>query len=181
MKSLCVFCSSSPHVDEAYFNVARQVGQLCAKSDITVIYGGGRRGLMGALADSVLEVGGEVIGVIPDFLEEKEIAHEGLSQLHKVQNMHERQEKMMALGDAFLILPGGLGTLAEFTEVLTWKQLSLNGMMKKPVAVLNVLGFWDSLLAQFQKAEDQNFLYDSGKSLFSILSDIEEVEEFLKF
>ncbi len=179
MKSVCIFCSSSPAVEEHYFALARQVGVACAGRGVRVVYGGGRSGLMGAMAEAALDEGAEVVGVIPQFLKDREIAHTGLSQLHIVQTMHERQAMMMDLAGGFVVLPGGLGTLAELTEVLTWKQLRLGGMEEKPVALFNQGGFWNRMLDLFAEMQDGRFLYGSPEDLPLPLENIQDFERFI--
>lgn len=135
---------------------------LLAENGITIVYGGGSIGLMGVLADAALEAGGRVIGIIPVHLGEKEIAHAGLSELHVVRTMHERKALMMELSDAFIALPGGLGTLEELFEVLTWSQLGLHA---KPCGLLNVRGYYDPLLALLDRAVEQGFLRREHRGL----------------
>src|SRR5512133_2919831 len=144
MDSVCVFCGSSPGANPAYLQAARTVGDLLARRRITVVYGGGRIGIMGAVADSALAAGGKVIGVIPKSLVTREVAHLDLADLRVVGSMHERKALMSDLSDGYLVLPGGLGTLEELFEVATWAQL---GIHSKPIALLNVDGFYDRLLA----------------------------------
>lgn len=155
IKSLCVFCGSSPGGDPAYVSAAGELGQFLAGHQITLVYGGGRVGLMGALADAVLDSGGHVIGVIPEALVAREVAHQGLSDLRVVHSMHERKALMVELADGFVAMPGGCGTLEEFLEVLTWAQL---GLHTKPCALLNVLGYYDGLIALLGHAVTQRFV-----------------------
>lgn len=143
-KRVCVFCASSMGRDPRYAEAAREVGGLLAASGYGLVYGGGNIGLMGVVADAVLAAGGEVIGVIPRGLEQKEVAHRGLSQLLVTDGMHARKQKMYELSDAFMTLPGGFGTMDELFETLTWAQL---GDHQKPVGLLNVAGFYDPLIA----------------------------------
>ena len=155
MKRVCVFCGSSAGVKPVYAQVARQVGQALAARGLGLVYGGGRVGLMGAVADGALEAGGEVIGVIPRALMRKELAHEGATTLHVVEGMHERKALMHHLSDAFLTLPGGAGTLEELFEVWTWAQL---GYHHKPCAILDVESFYSPLLAHVDQLVEQGFL-----------------------
>jgi uncharacterized protein (TIGR00730 family) len=155
LASVCVFCGSSPGVDHAFAAAAEEVGRLLATQGRRLVYGGGRIGLMGTVADSALAHGGEVIGVIPRALAEKEVAHSGLSELRVVASMHERKAAMAELADGFIALPGGIGTLEEFFEVWTWGQL---GLHHKPFGLLNVAGFFDPLLAFLDRLTDQRFL-----------------------
>ena len=146
MKSVCVFCGSSPGNHPAYVTVARTTGQILAENNLKLVFGGGRVGLMGQVANAALAAGTKVIGVIPEFIANKEIAHGELSQLHVVNSMHERKALMAKLSDGFIALPGGFGTLEEFCEILTWAQL---GLHQKPLGLLNVNGYYDSLLRIF--------------------------------
>lgn len=155
LHSLCVFCGSSPEVEDVFFTAAREVGRLLASQGRRLVYGGGRIGLMGALADAAAAAGGEVIGVIPRSLLEKEVGHQGLSRLHVVASMHERKAMMAELSDGFIALPGGIGTLEEFFEIWTWAQL---GLHHKPFGLLNVAGFFDPLLTFLDELADRRFL-----------------------
>ncbi|MDE3097752.1 MAG: TIGR00730 family Rossman fold protein [Chloroflexota bacterium] len=162
MRRVCVFCGSSPGARAAYADAARALGTALVRRGIGLVYGGGGVGLMTAVADSVLVAGGEVIGVIPEALVAKELAHAGLSDLRVVASMHERKALMAELADAFVALPGGYGTLEEFCEVLTWAQL---GFHPKPCGLLNVAGFYDPLLAFFDHAVAQRFVRPAHRSL----------------
>ena len=153
--AICVFCGSSSGVAPAYAEAARRVGELLARHDVSLVYGGGRVGLMGIMADAVLEVGGRVIGVIPQALATKEIAHDGLTELHVVSGMHERKALMSTLSSAFLTLPGGIGTFEEFFEILSWSAL---GIHQKPIGVLNIDGYFDPLLALLDHGIAQEFI-----------------------
>jgi uncharacterized protein (TIGR00730 family) len=166
LKRICVFCGSSAGNDSAYSQAAQKLGQLLAERNIDLVYGGGKVGLMGAIAEACLSAGGSVIGVIPQMLVDKEIAHPNLTELRIVGSMHERKALMADLAEAFIALPGGYGTWEEFFEVLTWTQL---GLQRKPCAVLNVNGYYDSLLAMTRRAHDDSFLRDVHRDL--ILSD----------
>lgn len=155
MKHICVFCGSSPGSGQDYMLAARHLGITLARRDITLVYGGASVGLMGQVAKACLEAGGEVIGVITKKLVDMEVAYTGLAQLHVVESMHERKAKMAELADGFIALPGGLGTIEEFFEVLTWSQL---GMHKKPCGLLNTCRYYDKMLAFLDTAVDQQFV-----------------------
>lgn len=155
MKRVCVFCGSRPGVGEVYVDAAVQLGRLLASRGLELVYGGGNVGLMGILADAVMEAGGRVIGVMPDFLVRKEIAHQGITSLEIVTTMHERKQRMAELSDGFVALPGGFGTLDELCEVLTWAQL---GIHAKPCALLNVDGFFDPFVDFLAHAARQGFI-----------------------
>jgi uncharacterized protein (TIGR00730 family) len=153
--SICVYCGSSPGTLAQYTEEARAFGACLARERITLVYGGGRVGLMGAVADGALTAGGHVIGVIPSALVAKEVAHRGLSELRIVDSMHERKKVMAELADGFVALPGGVGTLEEIVEMITWGQLGLHA---KPCAFLNVAGFYDHLIRFLQGMVDHRFL-----------------------
>ena len=153
--NICVFCGSSSGLNPIYANSARELGSLLATQQHTLIYGGGNIGLMGIVADAALENKGRVIGVIPDFLMQKEVGHKGLTELEIVPSMHERKKRMADLSDAFVTIPGGWGTLDETAEILTWKQL---GLIHQPVGILNVNGFFDTLLQQLNIMVLEGFL-----------------------
>jgi len=155
MQSLCVFCGSSAGTRPVYAEAARAFGQAVAQGGITLVYGGGHVGLMGAVADAALAAGGTVIGVMPRHLVEREIAHTGLTRLDVVESMHERKARMAELADGFVALPGGAGTLEELFEQWTWAQL---GTHAKPCGVLNVAGFYDALLAQARHMTEEGFM-----------------------
>jgi hypothetical protein len=155
MQRLCVFCGSSPGARPTYAESARRLGRVLVARGIGLVYGGGSIGLMGVLADAVLEQGGEVIGVIPRGLARREIAHRGLTELRVVATMHERKAAMAEAADGFVALPGGLGTFEELLEVVTWAQLGLHA---KPVGVLNVEGYFDPLIALVARAVEERFV-----------------------
>jgi len=155
LKRVCVFCGSSAGADPAFTHAATEVGGVLAQRGLGLVYGGGNVGLMGVLADAALTAGGEVIGVIPQALLAKEVAHSGLSQLRVVASMHERKAMMAELSDGFVALPGGIGTLEELFEVLTWNQLGLHA---KPCAILNVAGYYDHLLTFLEHATSERFV-----------------------
>lgn len=155
--NICVFCGSSFGNNPVYTEAAKALGSLMAANNHTLVYGGGNVGLMGAIADSVLENKGEVIGVIPKFLMDREVGHTGLTSLEIVTSMHERKKRMADLSDAFVAIPGGWGTLEEIAEILTWKQL---GLLNQPVAILNINGFFDPLLKQMQCMVTEGFLQE---------------------
>ena len=162
LASLCVFCGSRSGAAPVFGEAARSLGTLLAEQGITVVYGGARIGLMGAVADSALAAGGRVIGVIPEAIAAIEIAHEGLTELHRVGSMHERKALMAELSDGFVALPGGLGTLEELFEVWTWAQLAIHA---KPIGLLNVEGFYDSLLAFVAQQEQAGFVNAQHRAL----------------
>ena len=162
MKRLCVFCGSSPGRKPEYLQAARELGRILASRNLALVYGGANIGVMGAIADAVLADGGEVIGVIPQGLVEKEIGHSRLSDLRIVHSMHERKSLMFELSDAFIALPGGLGTIEEFFEVLTWTQL---GMHQKPCGLLNVCGYYDKMVEFLDHAVEERFIQPAHRTM----------------
>lgn len=155
MKSVCVYCGSSPGNRPEYAQAARALGKALVENDMSLVYGGGKVGLMGIVADAVLEHGGTAIGIIPDALMQKEVGHRGLTELHVVRSMHERKQMMADRADAFIAMPGGVGTFEELFETFTWLQL---GYHAKPVGLLNVAGFYDGMLGFLSHAVQEGFL-----------------------
>jgi uncharacterized protein (TIGR00730 family) len=170
MRRICVFCGSSFGSRPEYRQAAAEVGALLARKGVGLVYGGSNVGLMGVVADTVLAAGGDVIGVIPEALVAKEVAHRGLADLRVVGSMHERKALMAELSSAFLALPGGFGTLEEFIEAVTWSQL---GLHRKPCGLLNLCGFYDSLLALLDHAVDERFLRPENRALVLAETDAE--------
>ena len=170
MRQICVFCGSRSGVSYAYEEGARRLGWALAKAGITLVYGGGRVGLMGVLADTVLGSGGEVIGVIPKALVRREVSHAGLSDLRVVGSMHERKALMSELSEGFVMLPGGIGTLEEFFEVLSWAQL---GVHSKPCGLLNIEDYYEPLLAFLDHAVVRGFLSEQHRSMVLVKTEPE--------
>jgi uncharacterized protein (TIGR00730 family) len=177
MKRVTVFCGSSFGTDDIYKSQATLLGHTLAKHNIELVYGGANVGLMGAVADGVLNNGGKVIGVLPNFLKSKEIAHEHLTELILVETMHERKTKMNELSDGVIALPGGFGTLEEFFEMQTWAQL---GLHKKPMAILNIDGFYDSLNILVQTMVDKGFLKEINQQMLLVSDNIDELLDKMK-
>ena len=169
VRSLCVFCGSSVGSKPAFIGAAIAFGKVLAEQKIRLVYGGGRVGLMGAIADSVLNNGGEATGVIPKHLVAREVAHQGLSDLRIVESMHERKALMAELSDGFVAMPGGLGTLEEFFEVWTWGQL---GLHRKPYALLNVAGFYDPLVEFIDQLVELKFVKPEHRKMLIVESDV---------
>src|SRR6185436_15319620 len=167
--SVCVFCGSSVGSKPAYIGAALALGKILAEQKIRLVFGGGRVGLMGAIADAALQAGGEVTGVIPEHLVAREVAHQGLNELRIVKSMHERKALMAELSDAFVAMPGGLGTLEEFFEVWTWGQL---GLHRKPYALLNVNGFYDPLVEFIDQLVEQKFVKPEHRQMLIVESDV---------
>jgi uncharacterized protein (TIGR00730 family) len=172
MKRITVFCGSSFGTDEIYKQQATLLGETLAKQDIELVYGGANVGLMGAVADGVLNNGGKVIGVLPNFLRSKEIAHLGLTELILVESMHERKTKMNDLCDGVIALPGGFGTLEELFEMVTWAQL---GLHKKPIAILNINGFYDSLIQLTEVMVSKGLLKDVNQQMLLVSDNIDDL------
>jgi uncharacterized protein (TIGR00730 family) len=174
MKRICVFCGSSPGARPEYVEAARLLGHTLASKGIGLVYGGAKVGTMGKLASAALEAGGEVIGVIPQGLVEKEVAFTGLTNLQVVGSMHERKARMVELSDGFIALPGGLGTFEEFLEALTWAQLNIH---HKPCGLLNVCGYYDQLIAFLDHAIEQQFVQSEYHAMVLIDDDSERLLE----
>ena len=170
IRRICVFCGASPGRDRAYVDLAVAVGAGLAERGIGVVFGGSRVGMMGAVADAALAAGGEVIGVIPRRLVEREVAHSGLTELRIVETLHERKAGMAALADGFIALPGGLGTLEELAEVASWAQLSLH---TKPIGLLGRDGYWDHLLRWLDHAVEEGFLAPANRALVEQDADLD--------
>jgi hypothetical protein len=162
MRCVVVYCGSSDRIQPAYLEAARATGRAIAGQGLTLVYGGGGTGMMGAVADAALLAGGRVVGIIPEQFNNPTLAHAGLSELRVVDSMHTRKAQMAAEADAFLALPGGFGTLEELLEILTWAQI---GLHRRPVGLLNTLGYFDLLLAFFTKAQAEGFIYSEHKEL----------------
>lgn len=169
--NITVYAASSGQVPDKYIDMARQLGTVMAQAGHTLINGAGRTGLMGATADAVLSAGGKAVGVIPQFMIDQGWQHPGMAQLVVTKDMHERKEIMAERSDACIALPGGVGTLEELLEVITWKQL---GIYLKPIVILNVDGYYDALLAQLEKAVDEHFMRGEHRRIWQIAATAEE-------
>lgn len=175
--ALCLYCGSSPGTNPAYQQAARHFGETLARQKIKLVFGGGSVGLMGIAADACLAAGGEVVGVIPTLLMEKEVGHKGLTEMHVVADMHQRKALMTELSDGFIALPGGYGTLDELFEALTWLQLSYH---LKPVGLLNVAGFFDHLIGFLDHARDERFLREMHRNALNVDADLERLIDKLR-
>jgi uncharacterized protein (TIGR00730 family) len=171
-RRICVFCASSPGHDASYLRMAASTATAIVRAGFGLVYGGGRIGLMGALADAALAAGGEVIGVIPQALSAAEIAHPGLTALHVVGSMHERKALMASSSSAFVALPGGFGTMDEFCEFLCWRQLRIHD---KPIGLLNYAGYYDQLLTLFDAMVERGFLTPAHRALFTGANSIDDL------
>ncbi len=175
-RRICVFCGSHLGRDERFVGAAIDAAERIVRAGYGVVYGGGRVGLMGVVANAALAAGGEVIGVIPGALASAEVAHQGLSALHVVQSMHERKAMMTDLSEAFIALPGGFGTMDELCEALTWRQLKIHD---KPVGIFNFEGFFDPLLSLFDRMVDEGFVMERSRALLRASSSIDELLSWL--
>ena len=172
--SLCIFCGSNPGKKATYAEGARALGTLMAERNIKLVYGGGKIGLMGIIADTLLEKDGEVIGVIPDFLMKKEVGHKDIQEMHVVKTMHERKYLMSEIADGFIAMPGGFGTLDELAEILTWAQL---GLHQKPIGVLNIDGYFDGLLSFVDTMVKEGYLVEKNSQMILVDDDPEKLLE----
>ncbi|RJE71898.1 MULTISPECIES: TIGR00730 family Rossman fold protein [Reichenbachiella] len=177
MNSICVYCGSSTGNNSAFVTAAQELGKKLAEAEITMVYGGAALGLMGTIADSCLDGGGSVVGVIPKFLDEIEISHDKLTEIVLTESMHERKTSMADRADAFVAMPGGFGTLEELMEVLTWSQL---GLIQKPIGILNVNGYYDPLMTFFDHMLTQGLIKEAHMDLFVINDDVEKLLEDLR-
>jgi uncharacterized protein (TIGR00730 family) len=172
IRSVCVYCGSSGRGPESHHEAARRLGTILAENGIRLVFGGGHIGLMGVAADAALAAGGEVIGIIPDFLQDLELGHNGCTELIVTDSMHSRKQKMAELADGFAILPGGLGTLDEAFEIITWKQLRLHD---KPIAVVDVDGYWTPLRAMVDQMIAQRYMRPEQQDLFRMVESVDDV------
>ena len=172
ISSLCVYCGSRIPTDPSHTEAARVLGQQLAENDIRLVYGGGHVGLMGIIADATLQAKGQVIGIIPGHLHDIEVSHEKLTELHIVDSMHARKEKMFQMADAFVVLPGGLGTLDETFEMLTWRQLRLHD---KPIILVNHKNYWQPLLELFNHMIEAGFVEREALGFFKVVETIEDI------
>ncbi|MEE2698550.1 MAG: TIGR00730 family Rossman fold protein [Pseudomonadota bacterium] len=176
INSVCVFCGSKNGKHPIYEESARRLGEIMAERSVSLVYGGGRIGLMGVVSDTILERGGKVVGVLPKFLKDLEVANDKVTELIITNTMHERKNLMFKISDGFVVLPGGLGTLDEILEILTWKQLRLHS---KPVVILNVDGYWSPLSDLVNSTIDGDFAHPGVKELFTMVDSVEDVFPFL--
>ncbi len=177
MQSICVYCASSTQINPLYFEAASELGKLFAENKLELVYGGGSNGLMGRLADVVLENGGTATGVIPQFMCDQNWNHQHLSNLIVTETMHERKEKMAFMSDAAVALPGGCGTFEELLEVITWKQL---GIFTKPIIIVNINGYYDPLISMLHKAIEENFMRELHRDIWVVVNSANEVIPAIK-
>ncbi|MBM3600861.1 MAG: TIGR00730 family Rossman fold protein [Alphaproteobacteria bacterium] len=172
VSSLCVYCGASSRVSQVHRDAASELGRQLAKRGIRLVFGGGRVGLMGLVADAAIAAGGATVGIIPTHLHDLEVGHSGVDELIVVGSMHERKQRMFELSDAFAVLPGGLGTLDETFEVITWKQLRLHD---KPVVLIDVEGYWQPLLALIENGISAGYVRPDHRHLYSVVSRVEDL------
>jgi cytokinin riboside 5'-monophosphate phosphoribohydrolase len=173
--NICIYCGSSPGKTKQILDFAQKFGRMMCDRNHNLVYGGSSLGVMGVLADSVMVNGGEVIGVIPENLFSKEVAHTGITRLITVRDMHQRKSHMAQLADAFVAFPGGFGTMEELFEIITWNQL---GILNKPVTLMNVDGFYDPLIAMIDKATETGFIKPKNREILRVAETLEECMEF---
>lgn len=173
--NICIYCGSSPGNNPAILENARTFGRMMAESNYNLIYGGSSLGVMGALADSVMVNGGEVIGVIPENLFSKEVAHQGITRLITVRDMHQRKSHMAELADAFVAFPGGFGTMEELFEIITWNQI---GLLKKPVTIMNIDGYYNSLIRMMDEAVETGYIKPKNREIVRVAETLEQCLQF---
>jgi len=172
ISSLCVYCGSSTGIDDSHRAAAARLGTLMAARGTRLIFGGGRVGLMGVVADAVIAGGGQVTGIIPEHIEESEVGHQGVDELIVVDNMHQRKHRMFRMADAFVVLPGGLGTLDETFEIITWRQL---GLHDKPVVIVDNQGYWRPFIGLIDHVIDQGFARPAARRLFEVVTAVDDI------
>lgn len=174
---ICVYCGSSGRVSDLYKQAAIRAGQLLGQNDRTLVYGGGSVGLMGLVANATLESGGKAIGIIPSHIDKREIGHPNLTELHVVNSMHERKAMMVERSDGFVILPGGLGTMDEFFEIMTWRQL---GLHDKPIVIVNVDGYWSPLIGLIDAMVKEGFVREGDRAAVKVIDNVEDMLDALE-
>jgi len=171
-ENICVYCGSSARVDDVFKDASRELGTILGQAGKQVVFGGGHVGLMGIVADATLKGGGKVVGIIPEHIADKEIAHEGLTELYVVKTMHERKQMMVDRADAFVIMPGGLGTMDEFFEIFTWWQL---GLHDKPIIIVNVAGYWTKLIELVDSIVEHKFARAADRNHLTVINSVDEI------
>lgn len=172
MKRICVYCASSSKIDESYFEAAERLAAQLVSHDVTIVYGGGAAGLMGCIADSAIEHGGHVVGIIPKFMTEIEWQHKDLEEIHVVSDMHERKKKLLEGTDAVIALPGGSGTLEELLEAISMKRL---GFYTKPIVILNINNYYAPLIEMLERSIRENFMSQTHRKMWTVLSDPDDI------
>ena len=176
-KTVCIYCSSSNSIDDVYFKAAEEIAKILVKKEIIVVFGGGSTGLMGKIADTVIEREGEIIGIMPNFMKAIEWDHKGVYNFHFVEDMHARKKKFIDFSDALITLPGGTGTLEELMEAITLKKLGIHNL---PIIILNTNGYFDPLLEMLDRTVDQSFMRTEDKKLWEVISEPDEVMFYLE-
>jgi uncharacterized protein (TIGR00730 family) len=176
MKRVCIFCASSPNCDDYYYKEANNFGKMLANVGLEIIYGGGKLGIMGSLADGAISNGGKVIGVIPSFLEDFELGHKGIKELRIVKSLHERESMLLLESDYIVALPGGTGTFSELFQAMAWRQLSL---ITKPIIVINLNNYYFHLIELFKKAISESFVKEQHNNLWTVVDSCEEAIHFI--
>ena len=176
MKKICIFTGAAKGSDPRFAEAAHQLGQMLVSRNLGLVYGGGKSGLMGKIADAVISLDGHATGIIPKFLDSVEIAHSEVTDLHVTDSMHQRKKMMYDIADGFIIMPGGLGTLDETMEIITWRQL---GLHRKPIIIANLYGYWDQMLLLFQKIIDEGFMHHGHTGHFEHVNDMDELADRL--
>lgn len=177
MNKICVYCASSTQIKKHFYDAADKLGEIIASKNMTLLYGGGHRGLMGKIADSALAANGKVIGIIPEFMCELEWNHTGLTELILVGSMHERKEMLLRMADAVVALPGGVGTFEELLEAITWKKL---GLYTNPIVIVNTNGYYDPLIEMLVRSVDENFMGQDHRKMWSVVLNPEDVFDAIK-
>ena len=172
MKRICVYCASSSKIDESYFDAAEKLAARLVSHDVTIVYGGGAAGLMGCIADTAIEHGGHVVGVIPKFMTEVEWQHKDLEEIHVVADMHERKKKLLEGTDAVIALPGGSGTFEELLEAISLKRL---GLYTKPIIIMNINNYYDPLIELLEKSIRENFMSETHRKMWTVVSDPNDI------
>ncbi len=172
MKRICVYCASSSKIDESYFEAAERLAAQLVSHDVTIVYGGGAAGLMGCIADTAIEHGGHVVGIIPKFMTEVEWQHKDLEEIHVVSDMHERKKKLLEGTDAVIALPGGSGTLEELLEAISMKRL---GFYTKPIVILNINNYYAPLIEMLERSIRENFMSETHRKMWTVLSDPDDI------
>ena len=172
MKRICVYCASSSKIDDSYFEAARRLAVKLVSHDVTIVYGGGAAGLMGCIADTAIEHGGHVVGVIPKFMTEVEWQHKELEEIHVVADMHERKKKLLEGTDAVIALPGGSGTFEELLEAISLKRL---GLYTKPIIIMNINNYYDPLIELLEKSIRENFMSETHRKMWTVVSDPNDI------
>ena len=172
IKRVCVYCASSNKCDKFYLEAAYKLGIQLAQNKIVTYYGGGAVGLMGSLADGAISAGGEVVGIIPDFMQQLEWGHKGITKLHVVRNMHERKSMIASESDAFVALPGGCGTLEELLEVITWKRL---GLHSKPIIITNLKGFFNPCIEMLNQCVREHFMHEKHLQMWTVVESVDDI------